>query len=195
MKDRLKKVGIIFTLVIMVFTFYVNKSSAQQQGQISINAIKMNDFYKTAISRSEDGTITLSKDANYDIVFYPKYKNEFLIILNSDTFNQYRAKAENNLVEILGIPKYQVCWLNSVVSSPANVELKIDSKSERPSFCLGASHANQNGDSSVNALDLTICLKQYGQTTSLLSCDLDYSHKVNATDLSEVIKYLGQSVK
>lgn len=184
----------IIILTVFVLVFLAQYSYAQESNQISINSIKMNDFYKIALSESELGTVKIFETTDYQILFYPKFKNEFNINIKEDKFNQLRTEGENKLLSILGITKLEACWLNITVETTYSASTNTGGKKIRPSFCLGAGRANLNGDSSVNTLDYAIGLKQYGKEAPILSGDLNYDHKVNATDISELIKYLGQSV-
>lgn len=187
---------IIFTIIF----FVLSPVHAQNSGKIRINNVLVNDFTQNPISKDSYGNLTLIDQANFQVAYLPN-ESKFLVMITGGDFEQTRRQSESQLLSFLEISETNGCSLNIVIVGSKDFGVDVTTKAFRPTFCGGQFETikgmesikspDVNGDGAVNAVDYALCIRQYGQRTGTLSCDLDSSQKIDALDLSRVLANLG----
>src|SRR3989338_11350290 len=161
---------------------------------IVINQITINNPAKIALVKNENNFLIFD-NPDYQIVYMPDSKNEFLVDIKNDNFNKFRLDAQSKLLEILGTTESDVCWLYVVITSTNRGDTTHWGKNFEPSFCfrhqsrrLRDNSTDVNIDDTTNILDYALVLINYGKSNVDISEDVNGDNMINSRDLSLVLK-------
>lgn len=164
--------------------------------RITINGISVRDITQKPIAKTEDGSLLIADQPGFQIVYFPKFDNEFLIDINNAPFDQIRPRAERYLLDQLEISKKEACFLYIVVSTASQINPSEGGKNYALSFCEQKARADINNDGIINTIDYALVIKNYRQTATVDGReDVNRDGSVNAGDLSVILELLGEKAK
>lgn len=85
-----------------------------------IGDVSTKNFYKIALKSNSNGDLLIEETDDYHLVYFPG-GSYFLINILSPNYNQARERAENRLIEILGINEVEACRLRITVATPLSI--------------------------------------------------------------------------
>src|SRR5690606_7392946 len=106
------------------------------------NIINTNNFLNNEDVEPVEGS--LAGSYNLDInsesynIFYSEVDNTFTISLLNTPLEETREQAQNRLLDLLGVPKDQLCRLKTMVTVPYWLNEELAGKNLGISFCLGS---------------------------------------------------------
>lgn len=116
--------------------------TSETAGKITLGTtsggIEVNDFLSKNMGVVEGGDILLADNSEYFITFN-RYSGRFWIGITSSVFEEYRVKAEENLLKILGLSERDACKLSVVIGAPfrsGGSEATIAPDETGLSFCV-----------------------------------------------------------
>ncbi len=95
--------------------------------------VEVNNFYKVAKGYNGDALV-IQKTPEYEII-YNSANSAFGIYITGGQVGSSRTLAEADLVNTLGIPQAQVCYLNVVWSVSASLDKSMSGRNYPLSFC------------------------------------------------------------
>lgn len=148
---------IIFTLFVGVFIYIIRPKNQETVSQISTNnlsvtpnesqiepttipqepkelAPQINNFIETSKKLNAAGDMLLEQTDEYQITYLNIFKT-FLITISKTPFEENKTKAENKLLEILGVDKETMCRFDVVITTPHFVDPEHAGKNYALSFC------------------------------------------------------------
>lgn len=101
---------------------------------LTIDGVQVNNFYAASRSVDSEGTLELTNDVNFSVLYYPQDES-FLITITNSPFENYRQQAESVLLTLLGVSETEACRLTVSIGTPAFANPDEAGKNYPLSFC------------------------------------------------------------
>lgn len=143
--NKRKVIVTIIIVIIFVITFLVYKLSTttpttfsviekKTSEKLNITDVSVNNFYKIKINTNPRGDTLFSQNIDYQIIYFSG-EEQFLISIMGSPFEEKRALAESNFIQVLGISQEDACKLNVIINTPLFANPDESGVNYKLSFC------------------------------------------------------------